>query len=257
MWLEAISDGDDDACSAEARRWSWRSRAARGVVYQVLALADRWRRRSGSWHNTLQNMRVRGIQSGFDFLGQPAGFDIGESMVPTTRRTATPRPTLVGLSNTLRVALVGIVLATVLGTLVGVGRLLAQRLVRGLCYATSKFRNVPVLLQLLMWYLVLTEALPAIRGRAAPLAGLFFFSKNGLQYPVPVWAPGHWGTVIGAAAGAGGGLGLRPLGPRPFRGHRPSAAGGVAGLVLLVAGAARSAGAGGSPTDWNVPREAG
>ena len=60
--------------------WSWRSRAFRGLVYQVLALAVIGLAAWFLWSNTLTNMRVRGIQSGFDFLTQPAGFSIGECL---------------------------------------------------------------------------------------------------------------------------------------------------------------------------------
>jgi hypothetical protein len=90
------------------------------VVYQVLALGG-GARRLVPGHNTMHNMQVRGIQSGFDFLTRPAGFDIGESLFPFDSL-----PVLEGLLgrpvNTLRVAILGIVLTTMLGTLLGVGR---------------------------------------------------------------------------------------------------------------------------------------
>ena len=109
-------------------------------------------------HNTLENMRVRGIQSGFGFLTQPAGFDIGESVFAFDSADPYWKAFLVGLSNTLRAAVVGIVLTTLLGTLIGIGRLSRNFLVRGLCTAyVELFRNIPVLLQLLMWYFVLNE----------------------------------------------------------------------------------------------------
>jgi general L-amino acid transport system permease protein len=95
----------------------------------------------------------------------------------------------------LRVAIFGIILATILGTLLGVGRFSRNALVRGLCLAYVEFfRNVPVLLQLLMWYLVLTEVLPA--ATEAWQAGAFFLSKGGLNFPIPVWAAGAWGRPL-------------------------------------------------------------
>ena len=133
------------------KTWSWRSQAFRGVIYQILALALV---AAGVWFlasNTLHNMQVRGIQSGFDFLKGPAGFDIGESLYPFDSAEAYWKAFLVGLVNTLRVAIVGIILTTLLGTLLGVGRFSRNALVRGLCYAYVEFfRNVPVLLQLLI-----------------------------------------------------------------------------------------------------------
>jgi general L-amino acid transport system permease protein len=188
----------------KARSFSWRSKAFRNVVYQVVALAVVIALGAYLVHNTLQNMRVRGIQSGFDFITQPAGFSIGESVVPFDSAESYGMAFLVGLSNTLRVALVGIVLATLLGTLVGIGRLSHNFLLRALCSAyVEVFRNVPLLLQLFIWYFVLTELLPPIETAMQPAAGVFF-SKNGLQYPIPLWVSGHWLTLAGLAAGAMG-----------------------------------------------------
>ena len=124
--------------------------------------------------NTLHNMRVRGIQSGFDFLRQQAGFTIGESLFPFDSSESYLKGFAVGLSNTLRVALAGIVLATFIGTVVGVGRFSRNLLVRSLCAAYVEcFRNIPVLIQLLIWYLVFTEILPPLN-EAPSVAGMFY-----------------------------------------------------------------------------------
>lgn len=180
--------------------WSWRSQAFRGLVYQIIAVVVIGLMGWFLVHNTLENMRVRGIQSGFDFLTQPAGFDIGESLYPFDSAEHYWRAFLVGLTNTLRVAIVGIIITTVLGTLLGVGRFSRNALVRGLCSAYVEFfRNVPVLLQLLMWYLMFTEVLPA--ASEAWEAGPFFLSKGGLNFPIPVWAAGQAWAVVGAMAG--------------------------------------------------------
>jgi len=192
------------AAPAKQFRWSWRSAAFRGLVYQIVAILLVI---AGGWylvHNTLVNMRVRGIQSGFDFLQQPAGFAISESLWEFDAADSYAKAYLTGLSNTLRVAILGIILATITGTLVGIGRLSRNFLVRSLCTAyVEAFRNVPLLLQLFIWYFILTEFLPPIDEALQPVPGLFF-SKNGLQYPIPVWATGHvWmaaGIVIGIVA---------------------------------------------------------
>ena len=181
-------------------RWSWRSQAFRGLIYQIVALGviavAVWFLAS----NTMTNMRVRGIQSGFDFLSQPAGFSIGESLFPFDSAESYWRAFLVGLANTLRVAAVGIILATLLGTVVGVGRFSRNALVRGLCSGFVEcFRNIPVLLQLLMWYLLLTEMLPSIQD--AWKAGPFFLSKGGFNYPIPIWQAGQAWAVVGLFVG--------------------------------------------------------
>jgi general L-amino acid transport system permease protein len=180
--------------------WSWRSQAFRGVIYQILAIAvvafAAWFLAS----NTLSNMKIRGIQSGFDFLGGTTGFDIGESLYAFDSGEPVWKAFLVGLTNTLRVAIIGILLATVLGTLLGVGRFSRNALVRGICYAYVEFfRNVPVLLQLLMWYLLFTEILPDAAN--AWSVGNVYLSKGGLSYPVPIWATAHLLALIGFGVG--------------------------------------------------------
>ena len=188
------------ASPPKTKSWSWRSQAFRGLVYQVLALILL---ALGLWylgHNTLLNMRERGIQSGYDFLLQTAGFDIGESLMGFDSTESYLKAFWVGLSNTLRVAILGIVLTTILGTLVGVGRFSRNALVRGLCMAYVEFfRNIPILLQLLMWYLLFTELLPDAQD--AWQVGAVFLSKGGLSFPVPIWAAGHAWAAIGLFAG--------------------------------------------------------
>ena len=167
----------------------WRSRARRAVIYQWIAVVLICLLLGFLAYNTSQNMRARGIQSGFDFLLQPAGFEIGESLWRFDASEAYWLAFAAGLGNTLRVALLGIVLTTVLGTLLGVGRFSRSILVRGLCSAyVEVFRNIPLLLQLLMWYMLFTELLPGID--EAWQAGPFFLSKGGLNFPilgVSVW----------------------------------------------------------------------
>jgi general L-amino acid transport system permease protein len=180
--------------------WSWRSRAFRGIVYQIVAIATIalvvWFLAS----NTQTNMRIRGIQSGFDFLSQPAGFSIGESLFPFDSGESYWRAFAVGISNTLRVAIAGIIFSTILGTLLGIGRFSRNGLVRGLCSAYVEcFRNIPVLLQLLMWYLVLTEMLPPIQD--AWKLGPFFLSKGGVNFPIPVWEVGQAWAAAGLLLG--------------------------------------------------------
>lgn len=239
----------------KVRRWNWRSQAFRGTVYQVVAVLLIAAAAAYLWSNTLANMRARGIQSGFDFITQPAGFAIGESVVPFDSAESYGKAYLVGLSNTLRVALVGIVLATVLGTLVGVGRLSRNLLVRSLCGAYVEItRNVPLLLQLFIWYFALTEFLPTIEEALNPGPGLFF-SKNGLQFPLPVWEPGHWGTVLGLFAG----IAALAVWRRVARGHFEATGRAwpvwLPGLALMALGAAAGWLLGGAPSGLDIPEK--
>ncbi|HVE89843.1 MAG TPA: ABC transporter permease subunit [Burkholderiaceae bacterium] len=190
-----------DRPTLKRRHWSWRSQAFRGVVYQILAVSVialvAWFLVS----NTLTNLRIRGIQSGFDFLGQPAGFAIGESVIEFDSGNPYWKAFLVGLTNTIRVAIIGIVIATVLGTAIGIGRLSRNFLLRGACTAyVELFRNVPVLLQLLMWYLLLNELLPPISEALNPAPGMYL-SKGGLAFPVPIAGAGYGMMFVGALVG--------------------------------------------------------
>ena len=241
------------AAPPKTRDWSLRSRAVRALIYQVVALGLI---ALGVWflaHNTLVNMRVRGIQSGFDFLTGPAGFDIGELMIPYESVDPYWKAFLVGVLNTLRVAVIGIVLTTLLGTLVGIGRFSNNAIVRGLCYGyVELFRNIPVLLQLLVWYLVLTEWLPD-PGEPMSLGGLVFLSKGGVSYPVPVWGMGHVDAFLGMVGGAV----LSWLWARKAR-QLFEATGRVRpvwlpAMALLLAGALVGWLAGGAPSAWNIP----
>ncbi|MES2424557.1 MAG: ABC transporter permease subunit [Pseudomonadota bacterium] len=172
--------------------WSLRSRTLRGWLWQAALLAllvvcGWWLAR-----NLQANMAARGIQGGYDFLWQSAGFDIGEGLLPYNATLGYWRAFLAGLANTLKVALPGVLLATLIGTLVGVARLSRNALLRGLGTAyVETFRNLPLLLQLLLWYLLLTELLPAIEN--AWQAGPFWLSKGGLHFPVLIWGTGgNW-----------------------------------------------------------------
>ena len=182
------------------KKWSWRSQAFRGLVYQLIAVLVIGLAVWFLAHNTLINMEVRGIQSGFDFLTQTAGFGIGECLYIFDSSENYWAAFLVGISNTLRVAIVGIILTTIIGTAVGVGRFSRNALVRGLCVLyVEVFRNIPILLQLLMWYLFLTEVLPA--SYEAWQAGPFFLSKNGFKFPIPIWTMGQAWAAAGLVAG--------------------------------------------------------
>lgn len=234
--------------------FSWRSQAFRALVYQVVAVAAIGVVVWFLAHNTATNMRVRGIQSGFDFLTSAAGFDIGESLYPFDSGEPYWRAFLVGVTNTLRVAVLGIVLTTLLGTVIGVGRFSRNALVRGLCATyVEVFRNIPVLLQLLMWYLVFTELLPA---STEPLVlGPLFLSKGGLNFPIPIWATGHMWASAGLLAGLPLAWLYRRRALRVFeRTGRPGSRFWVP-LAIVIAASLVGWWVGGAPTGFDKPTQ--
>ena len=234
--------------------FSWRSQQARGVVYQILVLSLIaflvWLLVS----NTLSNMKARGIQSGFDFLLQPAGFDIGEEWIGFESIQPYWRAFLAGTVNTLRVAVIGVVLTTIFGTLLGIGRFSRNALVRGLCYAYVEcFRNIPILLQLLMWYLLFTEYLPQV-GDALHLGNWLFVSKNGISFPSLVWELGHTLAVVGTLVGGVAAFAYAGLARKAFeKSGRPKPVFWVS-VGLVVGGALVGWAAGGAPLVLNMPQ---
>ncbi len=163
--------------------WSLKSRGTRRIIYQALVLGVLAALIAWMVHNTLGNMRARGIQSGFGFLMQTAGFDISESMIPFQGTDPYWKAFLAGVLNTLRVAIIGCILTTILGVLLGVGRFSRNALVRGLCYGyVEVFRNIPILIQLLLWYIFMVEILPDPQ-EALSLGQMVFLSKGGLVMP--------------------------------------------------------------------------
>jgi general L-amino acid transport system permease protein len=137
-------------------------------------------------HNAAANLEDRRIASGFSFLGREAGFQISES--PFLRYSASDtylEALFVGLANTLRVSLIGILAATFLGAAVGVFRLSKNFLLRTLAAAYVEFiRNSPLLVQLFFWYALITEGLPAPREALQPLPGIFL-TNRGFYFPLP------------------------------------------------------------------------
>lgn len=235
--------------------WSLRSRAVRGWLYQALALAAIVAVVAFLAHNTQVNMRDRGIESGFDFLGQSAGFDIGETVIAYDPSESYGKALWVGVLNTLRVAVIGIVLTTIVGVLMGVGRFSSNALVRGLCYGyVETFRNVPILLQLLMWYLFFVEVLPPPQ-EAWNAGGLFYLSKGGFSFPRPVWAPGWAWMALGAIAGIVAGVAYRRWVQREFERTGRNRNRWVPPLAAVIVLAAAGWALGGAPREWSVPEQ--
>ena len=237
------------------RAWSLNSRATRGLIFQAIAVVLI---AAGVWflaHNTQENMRIRGIQSGFDFLGAAAGFDIGETLVAYDPSQSYGKAIWVGVLNTLKVAVIGIVLTTLLGVLLGIGRFSRNALVRGLCYAyVEVFRNVPILLQLLMWYLFFIEVLPP-SNEAWNLGGLFFLSKGGVSFPFPAPGAGWVWVLVGAGFGVMAGLLWRRHVHKRFELTGQDTDRVWTPLMLLGLLSVVGWLAGGMPTAWSVPEQ--
>ncbi len=141
--------------------------------------------------NLLLNLTARGLLFSWSWLGQPAGFDLAETILPFDASLPYWRAMLAGLVNTLRVVIAGLVGATVLGTLIGTASFSSNGLLRRLARVyVEVIRNIPLLLQLIFWYFVVFLALPNGRD-ALQLPGLVL-AKSGLFLGSPELVDGVW-----------------------------------------------------------------
>jgi general L-amino acid transport system permease protein len=140
--------------------------------------------------NARANLATQRITSGFDFLGRTAGFDVSQSLIPYSGSDTYTRVFLVGLLNTLLVSAIGVFFATIIGFIVALGRLspnwLLSRISGGY---VELIRNLPLLFQILFWYLAVLAALPGPR-QSISLFGSFFLNSRGLMIPKPIGEAG-------------------------------------------------------------------
>jgi general L-amino acid transport system permease protein len=176
----------------------WRAAALQALLVAAVALAV-WTLAA----NTAHNLEARKIASGLGFLQREAGFEIGESPFLAYGAADTyARALAVGLINTFRVALIGIVVATLLGTLIGLARLSRNWLLAKLAAGyVELLRNVPLLVQLFFLYALITENLPGPRAALNPLPGVYL-SNRGFAFPLPAPDPVYGGMALALLAGA-------------------------------------------------------
>ncbi|HEY4986699.1 MAG TPA: ABC transporter permease subunit, partial [Bradyrhizobium sp.] len=140
--------------------------------------------------NVRANLETQRITSGFGFLNNTAGFDINQTLVPYSGSDSYARVLVVGVLNTLLVSIVGIFFASVIGLLVALGRLSPSWLLSRVAGAyVELIRNLPLLFQILFWYLAVLAALPNPK-QSYSLFGAAFLSNRGLVIPRPVGEPG-------------------------------------------------------------------
>jgi general L-amino acid transport system permease protein len=169
-----------------------------GLLWQVVVVGLAIAAIAWLWSNAAHNLSVRRISTGFAFLGREAGMPIADAWIAYSPQNTYLRAFMVGVVNTLRIAVIGIVLATVLGTLIGIARLSSNWLLSRLAAVyVEVLRDIPLLLQLLFWY-VLMQGLPAARAAWKPIDGVYL-SNRGLVLPsMAIEAGNLW--VIGTAA---------------------------------------------------------
>ena len=175
----------------------WHNEFVRGIIFQVVVGGIILAAAVFFVHNTATNLAKRGIASGFDFLTGTSGFDISISLIPYSLQSTYGTAFIVGLLNTLLVSAIGIVLATIIGFVVGVARLSKNFLIAKLAAAyVDVIRNIPLLAQIIFWYFGVLTSLPSVQ-QSVSVFGVFFLNGRGLYMPAPILQPGFW--VIPAA----------------------------------------------------------
>ncbi|EGR8991304.1 amino acid ABC transporter permease [Vibrio vulnificus] len=173
----------------------------RSVVFQVIAILALVFFFYTIVNNALTNLNARGIATGFDFLSQEAGFGIGLTLIEYDETFSYGRTFVIGLLNTALVSFLGIILATLLGFVIGIARLSSNWLVsRFAAIYIETFRNIPLLLQIFFWYFAVLQALPSPR-QSISLGEAIFLNVRGLFFPKPVFEAGS--AFIFAALFAG------------------------------------------------------
>lgn len=236
----------DTAPRAPQRSFSLNDPFFRGIIYQaVTALIV-----VGSivWivNNTAANLKAQNKTSGLDFLWKTAGFDISFSLFPFDRASFYWEAFLVGLTNTILVAVIGIIFATILGFAIGIARLSSNYLVSRLATIyVETIRNIPLLLQLFFWYFAVLKTMPAVRDSIAlPLDT--FINQRGLFVPKPIFDDQFAWVWLALAVGIAAWIGISVWAKRRLEatGKRfPVFLSGLAvtavivGIVWLISGA--------------------
>jgi general L-amino acid transport system permease protein len=213
-----------------------RSLALQGALILIVGVLA-----GGAIYNAAKNMARVNIAHGFGFWNNTAGFDISQSLISYSSSTSTfGRAFWIGLLNTLLVAALGIVFATIIGFVVGLARLSRNWLVARLASGyVGLIRNIPLLLQILFWYNAVLKSLPELRGSVAlPFGG--YLNNRGLFLPRPEFGERFDAVVVAFIVGVIVAVGLY------FRARRAQersgaqigtlwpALGAVVGLPLLV-----------------------
>ncbi|MEJ2057211.1 MAG: amino acid ABC transporter permease [Desulfofustis sp.] len=179
-----------------AKTYFWNDQKTRAILYQLVTAAFVAFLGYYLISNVQTNMEKQSIASGFGFIHKEAAFEIGETPIEYSAADTYGRALIVGVLNTLKVSLVGMILTTILGTFIGVCALSSNWLISklGTIYV-EVFQNVPVLLQLFFFYALFYEAFPGPRQALNPIPGVFI-TNRGVDFPVPAadpaWAAMGW-----------------------------------------------------------------
>jgi general L-amino acid transport system permease protein len=231
----------------------WNDPAVRAILFQALAAAVV----AGFFYyiinNALTNMEARGITTGFTFLSNPAGFGILQSLIDFDETHSYGRTFVVGLLNTLLVSVLGIIFASLLGLVIGIGRLSHNWLIAKLATIYIEiFRNIPLLLQIFFWYFAVLRSLPAAKD-SVTIGESIFLNNRGLYIPKAVSEDGFGFVLIALFVAIALSIGIKR-----YRDNRQKATGqtfpvALPSLALIVLLPVFTFLLTGSPMHWDYP----
>jgi len=173
----------------------WRNKETRSVIIQIVTMALLFAFFAYIINNAVLNLQALGKTFSFDFLKEPASYDINQTLIEYTSRSSHARAMLVGILNTALVAVCGVILATILGFVLGVIRLSNNWLASRIVYVFIEFtRNVPVLLHILLIHGIMVHFLPLPK-QAISVGDALFLSNRGFYAPRPEFLDGFGFTV--------------------------------------------------------------
>ena len=198
----------DTAPRAPQRSFSLNDPFFRGIIYQAITAFIVIGSIAWIVNNTAANLKAQNKTSGFDFLWKTSGFDISFSLFPFDRSSFYWEAFLVGLTNTILVAVIGIFFATILGFTIGIARLSSNYLVSRLATIyVETIRNIPLLLQLFFWYFAVLKTMPAVKDSITlPLDT--FINQRGLFVPKPLFDDQFAWVWLGLAVGIAAWIGI-------------------------------------------------
>ncbi len=231
----------------------WFDERSRGLIYQLLVILGLALVVAFIVSNTIANLQRAGLASGFGFLFDQAFFDINQKLIEYSSTSTFGRALIVGMLNTVLVSAMGIVLATAIGFFAGILRLSPNFLLSRMVGAWVEItRNVPVLLQIIFWWVLLT-GLPKVR-ESLSIGDSIFLSNRGVRLPAPLLEPGFEWVFVAFLCGAAAAILVSRWSKR-----RQNVSGERfpvfwAGLALIVGLPALVYWFAGAPLAWDVPK---
>ncbi len=204
--MSSIDHADDSSGQRNPIARLWYDKETRSIILQILTIIGLLLFFGYIISNAITNLRDLGKTFSFSFLNDPASYDINQTLIPYSSTSTHMRAAVVGILNTLLVAACGIILATILGFILGVLRLSPNWLVNRLVYCIIEFvRNVPVLLHILLVHGIIVHSLPQPRGLPdwANFGDLAFLTNRGLFMPSPIFESGFWLVIAAFVVGVG------------------------------------------------------